>query len=217
MVSAEVKIMRIYRQLALVVALLSLAACSSTGSQTVSSSGASGATATETQSQALEQAEAEAEAKAREEAQARLAEQRRLAELRAAEQRAEEERLAREREEQEAARREAERQRQLAAQRAAEQARIVAAQKARIEELQARIAANEAETGNLEAANAVLRQAVSTAEELTDALMAEEDKYTNTDPETGEPLEELSTARLEQLADEVESLNQQAESLLATP
>jgi hypothetical protein len=204
--------MRVYKALALVMAILFLAACSSTGSQTASSSGTPGTPSEEERQAILEQQQALAAEQERQQEQARLEEQQRLAE-----QRAEEERLAREREEREAAEREAERQRQLAAQRAAERARIVEAQKARIEELRAKIAANESETGNLEAANAVLRQAVSKAEELTDALMAEEEKYDNTDPATGQPLEELATDRLQALADEVDDLNQQAENLMAQP
>ncbi len=95
--------------------------------------------------------------------------------------RAEEERLALERERreaEEAARREAERQREMAARRAEEQARVVAEQQARIDALRAQIAANEAETERVEAVNAVLRQAVAAAEELTDALASEEENIT---------------------------------------
>jgi predicted small lipoprotein YifL len=209
--------MQVLRSVGLLITVLVLTACGSTGSQTIYSPASSSNQDSAAMQEAAIQQQAEAEEQARAQEQARLAEERRLAEARAAEERAEQERLAREREEQEVARREAERQRQLAERRAAEQARIVEAQKTRIEELQAKIAANESETENLEAANAVLRQAVSAAEELTDALMAEEEKYNNTDPATGQPLEELATARLEALADEVDSLNRQAESLLGTP
>ena len=177
------------------VAVLFLASCSSTGSQTVYIPGSSGGVTVEPELSPAQQEEARLQA----------AQERRLAEAREAE------RLA------EAAEREAQRQHELAAQRAAEQARIVAAQQARIEELRARIAANESETENLESANAVLRQAVAAAELLTEALMNEEEKYNNTDPVSGEPLEPLATARLEALAQELESLGNQAESLMGQP
>jgi hypothetical protein len=177
------------------VAVLFLASCSSTGSQTVYTPGSSSGVTVEPELSPAQQEEARLQA----------AQERRLAQAREAE------RLA------EAAEREAQRQHELAAQRAAEQARIVAAQQARIEELRARIAANESETENLESANAVLRQAVAAAELLTEALMNEEEKYNNTDPVSGEPLEPLATARLEALAQELESLGNQAESLMSQP
>ena len=199
------------------VAALFLASCSSTGSQIVYTPGSSSAATAESEQtpEQLEQARQQA-AQERRLAEAREAE--RLAQAaeaaeREAQMRAERERVAQE----EAARAEAQRQRELAARRAAEQARVVAAQQARIDELRARIAANEGETENLESANAVLRQAVAAAELLTEALMSEEEKYSTTDPVSGEPLEPLATARLEALAQELESLGNQAESLMGQP
>jgi len=209
--------MRVYKKLGLIILTSIFAAsCSSTDSQMIYTPGSSSAD----QQEAVEQQPALAEENAqREEAARAEAEAQRLAEEEAA-RRAEEERLAQERqrrEAEEAARLEAERQREMAARRAEEQARVVAEQQARIDALRAQIAANEDETEKVEAANAVLRQAVAAAEELTQALTDEEEKYNSTDPETGEPLEELATARLEELAEEVEILNNQAESLLAQP
>ena len=188
------------------VAVLFLASCSSTGSQTVYTPGSSSGVTVEPELSPAQQEEARLQA-AQERRLAEAREAERLAEAaeREAQMRAERERVARE----EAARAEAERQRELAARRAAEQARI--------EELRARIAANENETENLESANAVLRQAVAAAELLTEALMNEEEKYNNTDPVSGEPLEPLATARLEALAQELESLGNQAESLMSQP
>ena len=194
--------MRVYKELGLIIlTALFVASCSSTGSQTVYTPGPTSA-----ERQQMEQEEqALVEEQAQQEEQARRAEEERLA-------------LERERREaEEAARREAERQREMAARRAEEQARVVAEQQARIDALRAQIAANEAETERVEAANAVLRHAVAAAEELTDALASEEEKYNNTDPATGEPLDELATAHLQELAEEVENLNNQAESLLAQP
>lgn len=209
--------MRVYKKLGLIILTSIFAAsCSSTDSQMVYSPGSSSADRQETVEQQPTLAEENAQ---REEAARAQAEAQRLAEEEAA-RRAEQERLAQERqrrEAEEAARLEAERQREMAARRAEEQARVVAEQQARIDALRAQIAANEDETEKVEAANAVLRQAVAAAEELTQALADEEEKYNSTDPETGEPLEELATARLEELAEEVENLNNQAESLLAQP
>lgn len=214
--------MRVYRELGLIIltALFIVSCSSTTGGGTVYSPGP---TAAERQ-QILEQQRALADERERRQEEA---EARRIAEEQAAreaameaERRAEEERLAQERQRQQAeetARREAERQRELVARRAEEQARIVAAQQARIEELRAQITANENETQGIEAANAVLRQAVVAAEQLTQALTEEEEKYNNTDPVTGEPREALANARLQELADEVENLSNQAESLLAQP
>jgi len=188
------------------VAVLFLASCSSTGSQTVYTPGSSSGVTVEPELSPAQQEEARLQA-AQERRLTEAREAERLAEAaeREAQMRAERERVARE----EAARAEAQRQHELAAQRAAEQARI--------EELRARIAANESETENLESANAVLRQAVAAAELLTEALMNEEEKYNNTDPVSGEPLEPLATARLEALAQELESLGNQAESLMSQP
>ena len=228
----KVNFMRFYRNLGLgILAALFLVSCSSTGSQGVNTPGSSSvadsgegtSTTTAGDQPVTQETLEEAEVRIRREAtERRLAEARAAeeAERRAEERRAEEQRLAQERaqrEAEEAARREAERQREIAARRAEEQARIAAAQQARIEALRAQIAANEDETADLEAANAVLRQAVVAAEQLTDALAAEEEKYNNTDPATGEPVEELSTARLEELSGQVEALSNQAETLMAQP
>ncbi len=197
-----------------VVTILFLASCSSTGSQIVYTPGSSNtATAAPGQTQEQQQEASQQAAEERRLAEAREAERLAEAAEREAQMQAERERVAAE----EAARAEAQRQRELAARRAAEQARIVAAQQARIDDLRARIAANEGETENLESANAVLRQAVAAAELLTEALMTEEEKYNNTDPVSGEPLEPLATARLEALAQELESLGNQAESLMSEP
>jgi len=188
--------MRVNKELGLIIFIaLFVASCSSTGSQTVYTPGQTSA-----QRQQMEQEEqALAKEQAQQEEQTRRA-------------------LERERRDaEESARREAERQREMAARRAEEQARVVAEQQARIDALRAQIAANEAETERVEAANALLRQAVAGAEELTDALASEEEKYNNTDPATGEPLDKLATAHLQELAEEVEDLNNQAESLLAQP
>jgi hypothetical protein len=227
--------MRNYRETGLIIlAVLFLASCSSTGSQAVSTSGSTSTAEAERQ-EILEQQRVLAEERARQRETAQpiasqpvsAAEEARQAAVEAAieaeslaERRAEQERMAQERAQREAeetARQEAERQRELAARRAQEQARIVAAQQARVDELRAQIATNDDETENLDAANAVLRQAVAAAEQLTDALAEEEEKYNNTDPVTGDPLETLDSDRLDQLAEEVSSLSNQAESLLSQP
>jgi hypothetical protein len=222
--------MRNYRETGLIIlAVLFLASCGSTGSQTVSTSGSTSTAEVERQA-VLEQQRVLAEERARQREAAQpvesqsvaVAEEARQAAIEAemAERRAEEERLAQEnarREAEETARQEAERQRELAARRAQEQAGIVAAQQARVDELRAQIAAIDGEAESLDAANAVLKQAVAAAEQLTDALAEEEDKYNNTDPVTGEPLEPLDSDRLDQLAEEVSSLSNQAESLLSQP
>ena len=212
--------MRVHKELGLIIlSAIFITSCSSTGSQTVYTPGPTSEERQQIQNQEQEE-QVLAEERARQEEEARLAAQaRRRAEEEAA-RRAEQERLAQERarrEAEEEARQEAQRQRELAARRAEEQARIVAEQQARIEALRAQIAANEDETEKVEAANAVLRDAIAAAETLTQALTEEEEKFNNTDPETGEPLEELASARLEELAEEVESLSNQAESLLAQP
>ena len=201
--------MLMYSKLGLVIiTVLFLASCSSTGSQVAYTPGSSSTNVSDNERQQI------------------LEEQRILSQER---ERQAEENIAQKLAEAE----EAERQTQLAAERIveeerqaqeeerqaqeAEQARVVAAQQARIEELRNRIASNESETENLEAANAVLRQAVMAAEQLTEALETEEEKFNSTDPVTGEPLEELATAQLNALAEEVKNLNDQAESLITQP
>ena len=197
--------MRNYKEIGLIIlAALFLASCGSTGgSQIISSTGSTSTSESERQA-ILEQQRVLAEERALVREQEVLVAERIAEAVRLAQQ--EQERAQRE-----AARQEAERQRELASRRAQEQARIVAAQQARVDELSAQIAANANETENLEAANAVLRQAVAAAEQLTDALAAEEVKYNNTDPVSGEPLESLDSERLDQLADDVSSLSSQAE------
>jgi len=209
--------MRVNRELVLVILVsLFLGSCASSGGSQVvyipgEDDGASQSAPESDSEMERQRLLAEEQAREQEEAEARRI---------AAERRAEEERLAREREQreaEEAARREAEREREIARRRAQEQARIVAAQEARIEELRARIAANESETKNLESANAALRDAVAAAEELNQALSMEEEKYNNANETTGELSDELDTERLEALAEEVERLSSQAESILAQP
>ena len=214
----------------IILAALFLASCGSTGgSQTIYSPGSTSTSESERQAileqqrvlaeeRALVREQAESQpvtaADAVEETRQEILEAERIAE---ASRLAQQEQERAQREAEESARQEAERQRELASRRAQEQARIVAAQQARVDELSAQIAANANETENLEAANAVLRQAVAAAEQLTDALAAEEVKYNNTDPVSGEPLESLDSERLDQLADDVSSLSSQAESLLSQP
>jgi colicin import membrane protein len=226
-----VNFMRNYRETGLIIlAALFLASCSTTGSQTVYTPGSTSTAETERQEiLAQQRVLAEERARQREAAQsdesqsvsaAEEARQVAIEAERLAERRVEEERLSQEnarREAEETARQEAVRQRELAARRAQEQASIVAAQQARVDELRAQIATIDGEAESLDAANAVLRQAVAAAEQLTDALAEEEDKYNNTDPVTGEPLEALDSDRLDQLAEEVSSLSNQAESLLSQP
>jgi fused signal recognition particle receptor len=223
--------MRNYKEIGLIIlAALFLASCGSTGgSQTIYSPGSTSTSESERQAileqqrvlaeeRALVREQAESQpvtaADAVEETRQEILEAERIAE---ASRLAQQEQERAQREAEESARQEAERQRELASRRAQEQARIVAAQQARVDELSAQIAANANETENLEAANAVLRQAVAAAEQLTDALAAEEVKYNNTDPVSGEPLESLDSERLDQLADDVSSLSSQAESLLSQP
>jgi uncharacterized membrane protein YqiK len=227
--------MRNYKEIGLIIlAALFLASCGSTGgSQTIYSPGSTSTSESERQAileqqrvlaeeRALVREQAESQpvtaADAVEETRQEILEAEREAErIAEASRLAQQEQERAQREAEESARQEAERQRELASRRAQEQARIVAAQQARVDELSAQIAANANETENLEAANAVLRQAVAAAEQLTDALAAEEVKYNNTDPVSGEPLESLDSERLDQLADDVSSLSSQAESLLSQP
>lgn len=147
----------------------------------------------------------EAERQAREEA-ARLA---REAEMRAEEQRRRE--LAQREADAEAARLAEQRRREEAAARAA---RELAARRARVEQLRAQIAANEDDTGQLEQANALLSEAVTAAESLVQALSEEREKYTATDPETGETLQPLDQDGIAALRAEVERLRDEAGLLM---
>lgn len=105
----------------------------------------------------------------------------------------------------------AEEQQRLARQRARQQVeREVAEQRERITALQSRIDATDAETGQLDAANAILQEALAAAEALNRALSEEQDKYEDVDPETGElatPLDEdgIATLRAEKERLEVEA------------
>ena len=113
------------------------------------------------------------------------------------------------------ARQEAEAQKQREAQeRAAEQARMIEQQQARIAELEARIAEVQGGTETLEQANDSLEQAIAAAETLTETLAAEEEKYSNTDPQTGDPLEALASETIQEMAEQVDSLSSQAEALM---
>ncbi len=101
-----------------------------------------------------------------------------------------------------------------AAERTAEAARIVALQQTRIAELRAQIATTNAATENLEDANGLLGEALKVAEDLAMALSIEEAKYANTDPVTGETLEELNKSILETLVTEKDQLKDQVDSIL---
>jgi colicin import membrane protein len=213
-VKKEVNFMRVVPKAGLVIlALLCIASCSSTSSQITYTpgSGTDSTSGAESQQVMKEQgASAQKQAEERE----REAEEALAAESLEAERQAQ---LAAQRQAEEAARQEADRQRELTVRRAAEQARFVQAQQARIDQLRSQIADNEASTNNLDAANTVLRQAIAAAEQLTDALAAEDEKYNSTDPVSGAPLEELASARLERLSEEVDVLSDQVEALMAQP
>jgi colicin import membrane protein len=111
------------------------------------------------------------------------------------------------------ARQDAERQRQAEAQRTAERAQAVARQQARIAELREQIAANNAETANLESANATLREAIVAAEQLSAALTEEQQKYVDKDDTTGLPVNALSKTTLDELGAELDRLRAQAAAL----
>ena len=89
----------------------------------------------------------------------------------------------------------------------------IARQQARIAELRAKIAANKEETQNLNSANASLREAITAAEQLSATLTAEQQKYTNTDPATGNTQEPLNKSKIDELAAQVEKLRAQAAEL----
>jgi hypothetical protein len=164
---------------------------------------------------AAQQAAQEAAARAAQEAQleAQRAEQERLL----AEERAREAAAQEQARREEAARAEAERERQAAetarrqqsAPSVEERAQAVARQQERIAELRAQIAANQAETTNLEGANAALLQAITAAEDLVATLTAEQEKYTD----DGTPTEPLSKERIVELNAELERLQAQAAAL----
>lgn len=145
-----------------------------------------------------ELARLEAEAAARREEELRREE--------AARQRAEEERLARQRADQQRAE-----QQRAARERAA---RELADKQARVDELRERIAATDASAARLDEANLVMREAVTAAENLVQALSTEQDKYTSADPATGLTAEELDKASLDALQVELDRLKARAEMLM---
>lgn len=159
----------------------------------------------------------EARERQREEAAATraAAQQARLAEIARAEQEAEQAAEA----EQVRAAAEAIRQQELARVRAEEEAEALAQelvrQQAQVDELRAQVTANNEETANLEAANSTLQDAVRAAENLSAAMSAEQQKYSQTDPVTGETLEALERETLEALSREIEQLKAQAASLIS--
>jgi dTMP kinase len=174
--------------------LLTLAACSSPGAREAELAAQEAARVAAEQEQARLEREralaAERERQERAEAQARIQAQR---DAEAARMRAEAEaREAAEREE--AERRERER---LAAIAAAEQERRQRLQ--RIASLEQQIAQIQQTTGDDQRRSALLREAIVAAEELLDALTAEQAKYENTDEQgnTVEPLAKELIAELE--------------------
>jgi hypothetical protein len=99
-----------------------------------------------------------------------------------------------------------------------EQALAVTRQQQRIAELRTQITTNQAEASNLDKANAVLSEAITTAENLSATLAAEQEKYASTNPVTGETVEALAKARIEELKAQIVKLRAQAAALTsATP
>lgn len=89
----------------------------------------------------------------------------------------------------------------------------LARQEARVAELRAKINAANTKTVNLEAANTTLQDAVLAAEDFSEALSVEQEKYTQVDPATGEPVQALDPQILEELSQKVEQLKAQAAAL----
>src|SRR5690606_18561235 len=121
----------------------------------------------------------------------------------------------------EAARRqeEARRQEQARLEQAAREARERAArelaeQQTRAARLRERIAATEASTRNVDEANESLRQALTTAESLVQALTEEQAKYSATDPVTGATLDTLDKESVESLQRELDRLKARAEVMM---
>ncbi len=187
----------------LVMLLAGLAACSSPGAREAEIAAQEAARVAAEQEQARLEREralvAERERRERAEAQAQIqaqrdAEQARMraeAEARAAAERAEAERVERER---------------LAAIAAAEQARRERLQ--RIASLEQQIAQIQQVAGADQRRSALLREAIVAAEELLDALTAEQAKYENTD-EQGNTLEPLAKEMIAELEARKNSLVQQ--------
>ena len=168
---------------------------------------------------AAQQAQLEAEMESEMEVE-RLRQERLLADERAAQ--AAEERRLKDAAEAEARRMaqaaEAARQRQPSTQTAPntqQREQAVARQQAQIAELRAQIAANKAETSRIDSSNTALREAIAAAEELTQILASEQEKYTNADPATGQTQLELSKSSIESLSAEVERLRALAAELAA--
>jgi hypothetical protein len=92
-------------------------------------------------------------------------------------------------------------------------AQDVARAEARVAELREQIAAYKAETTNLESTNAALREAIAAAEDLSKILAAEQEKYNSTDPATGQTVDGLAKARIEELKAQLERLKAQAAAL----
>ena len=89
----------------------------------------------------------------------------------------------------------------------------VARQQARVAELREQIAVNKSETENLESSNTALREAITAAEELSRTLAAEQEKYSSLDPATGQTVDALAKARIEELKAQIERLRAQAAAL----
>ncbi len=187
------------RLLIMGVLLASLAACTSSNQPVVDQ------TAVLEAQRAADEAEARrvAEERARNEAaEAERLRQEALAQAEAA--RAQEQaRLEREAQEREAL---------AAAQRRDAQAREQA-QRDRIAALEAQIAELRDSTSRVNAANERLEQAVAAAEQLLEALNAEQLKYGNTDA-AGQPVDPLDKERIAELEERKDSLKQEAQALV---
>lgn len=84
---------------------------------------------------------------------------------------------------------------------------------ARVVELREQIAAYKSETAYLESTNSALREAIAAAEDLSRILAEEQQKYNNIDPATGQPVDVLAKARIEELKAQIERLKLQATAL----
>jgi len=98
---------------------------------------------------------------------------------------------------------------------AREQEQAVARQQARIAELRAQLTVNQAETAKKERANDALREAISAAEQLTEVLASEHEKYSNANQTSGQTAGALSKADIEALSAEVDRLRAMATELAA--
>ncbi len=93
------------------------------------------------------------------------------------------------------------------------QARDLARQQRRVDELRGQVQAMEAETEKLEASNSVLNEALTAAEELSQALSEEREKFSNLDIETGVLADDVDSSRILELSEELERLREQAASI----